>query len=122
MMRFCFLIVCVILFSCTADKGTLLISEVESGCDSTISVTYTNKVKSIATTNCTFSGCHDAGSGNGDFTTYSGVKIKVDNGTFNQRVLVLKDMPPSHSPGPKFLSQCDLALLRKWVNDGAPEN
>jgi uncharacterized membrane protein len=84
-------------------------------CD-TDGVTYENTVKDIMTANCTV--CHSpTGTANWlDLTTYQGVKNTVDNGLFNQRVLVLKDMPPS---GP--LSVCEQSKLTQWIADGAPE-
>jgi hypothetical protein len=78
-------------------------------------------VLGILNTNCTFSGCHNTGSVNGDFTSYAGIKLKVDNGTFSNRVLVTKDMPPNYTSGPSSLSDCDLIKLKKWINLGAPQ-
>ena len=86
-------------------------------CDVT-NVTYSTDIVPIINTTCATSGCHVAGgSGPGDFTTYAGLKAKVDNGSFVNRVLVQKNMPPS---GP--LSDCNEAKLQKWIDDGALNN
>lgn len=82
------------------------------------SVTYATDIVPIINTSCATSGCHVAGgSGPGDFTTYTGLKAKVNNGSFENRVLVQKNMPPS---GP--LSDCTEAKLQKWIDDGALNN
>lgn len=81
-------------------------------------ITYTKNIQPIIANNCAIPGCHvPGGSGSGDFTSYSGVKAKVDNGTFHQRVIVEKTMPPA---GP--LGNNQLQILEKWINAGAPNN
>lgn len=85
-------------------------------CDS-LNVTFSGTVVPLLNANCTTPGCHSAGSGNGDYTTYAGIKAKVDNGTFKTRVIDDKNMPPS---GP--LSPSDLDKLKCWLEDGAPNN
>ena len=90
-------------------------------CDS-LSVGFQLDIMSIMTSNCSFSGCHSSGSGVGDFTSYSGVKAKVDNGQFQERALYLKDMPPTYSNGPKSLNNEDLQKLQCWIDDGAQNN
>src|SRR5690348_2178830 len=62
---------------------------------STISAKYGDNIKPIITSNCTQSSCHEQGSNNGDFTTYAGLKAKVDNGSLSKRVLYDKTMPAS---------------------------
>ncbi len=114
-------IVVVFIISCSKDVGELQKKSVPENCDSSSNYTYTNYVLGILNTNCTFSGCHNTGSVNGDFTSYAGIKLKVDNGTFSNRVLVTKDMPPNYTSGPSSLSDCDLIKLKKWINLGAPQ-
>ena len=79
-------------------------------------------VQPIIATNCSFYGCHSHSSGVGDFTNYSGIKAKVDNGQIQWRVLDLKDMPPSYSTGPKSLSSDDLEIINCWIENGAANN
>ena len=119
-----FFFLLVLLHSCTYDKyevpepaladttGQAAINP----CDS-LNVTYSGTVKPLTDNNCALSGCHAAGSGNGDFTSYAGLKAKVDNGTFKKRVIEDKTMPPS---GP--LPASDIEKLQCWLNAGAPEN
>lgn len=89
-----------------------------SFCD-TANVTYSGAVQGIIETNCAVSACHVAGgSGTGNFTVFSELKARVDNGTFRTLVLVNRTMPPNNVQ----LSDCELEQLTIWVNDGAPEN
>lgn len=101
----------------------VIIVKDNEGCQRTIGITvahgntgvsYSSQVKAILTTNCNLSGCHDAGSGTRNWTTYQNVKSNSSN--IKTRV-VNRSMPPSSS-----LSQADIDLIRCWVDDGANNN
>ena len=127
-MRYTLFIFISLLFACTYDQYEVpqpapagpapadTTNSAMTRCDS-LNVTYTLTVKPIMDASCTTSGCHSAGSGNGDYTTYAGLKAKVDNGSFKQRVLEDKNMPPG---GP--LSAETLEKLQCWLDAGAPNN
>lgn len=89
-----------------------------AGCDTTgfSALTYANGIKPIFDAYCATSGCHVPNGAPGHFTTYGGIKPKVDNGSIMQRTIVDKDMPPSG------MSNCDRAKLKAWLDAGAPEN
>lgn len=79
-------------------------------------VSYSTDISPIIEMNCVT--CHTQGGfGNGFFDTYAGVKEKVDNGSFRQRVLVQMDMPPGGR-----LSDQELELIESWLDNGAPDN
>ncbi|MGQ1785290.1 MULTISPECIES: c-type cytochrome [unclassified Saccharicrinis] len=79
-------------------------------------VSYSTDISPIIQMSCI--SCHTQGGfANGFFDDYDGVKTKVDNGSFRQRVLVQKDMPPEGS-----LSDKELELIKAWLDDGAPNN
>lgn len=82
-----------------------------------IAATFSANVKPIINANCLGSGCHDAGSVNGDLTTYAGVKSKVRNGTFERQVLTDKTMPQLSA-----LSLSDRQKLKCWLNSGSLDN
>lgn len=124
-MRNCLaLFISITLFACTYEKGDLPIPVVN--CDTT-NITYSATIEPIITTYCaiTLNGdnvCHASGTiygTNYEFTTYTKVKAKVDAGTFRQRVLIEKSMPP---PNAEPLSACDLQKIQVWVDMGAPNN
>jgi hypothetical protein len=84
---------------------------------STIPASYNTDIKPLISSNCNTSGCHDASSSHGNFTTYLGLKLEADNGKLNQTVIIEKSMPPS---GP--LSLEDRKKIKCWLNQGAPNN
>ena len=103
------------LYSCYNDNEEELYGPVS--CDVS-AVSYTNDVLPIINASCATSGCHvSGGTGPGDFSNYNDLKGKVDNGSFENRVLVQKNMPPS-TP----LSDCELAILQAWLDNGAPND
>jgi len=81
---------------------------------------YNGFIKNIIDTRCASDGaCHGTPQGQnagGEYLTYAEIKAKVDNGSFNNRLFVLKDMPQGSS-----LSDCELKKLKDWYNAGAPE-
>jgi hypothetical protein len=86
-------------------------------CDTTIT-TFADVVFPIIQANCATTGCHVAGgSGPGLYENYDQVKGSVDDGKLENRVLIQKDMPPS---GP--LTDCQMALIQRWLNNGAQNN
>lgn len=84
---------------------------------STIGSTYLLDVKPIILGSCTTSGCHNAGSGNGDYTTYAGLKAVADDGTLDKAVNIKKSMPKNGS-----LDIESRKKIRCWINAGAPNN
>ncbi|HEX8061329.1 MAG TPA: hypothetical protein VF473_10360, partial [Cyclobacteriaceae bacterium] len=92
-------------------------------CQTTLSITiqhgmtgvsYATQIKTIISNSCAKSGCHDAGTGARDWTTYANVKANAQNiktRTSN------KTMPPDNP-----LAQSDIDLIKCWVDDGALEN
>ena len=104
-----------LLESCYRDKEDLLYGT--DNCDTT-TVSFTADIMPIINNSCATVGCHvQGGSGVGIFENYTQIKSKVDDGSFEQRVVVQQDMPPS---GP--LSDCQIKHIKKWINDGAPDN
>lgn len=98
--------------SCTNTKVDVPVKE--ETCDSIIS--YANDIVPIVTAKCT--GCHSAGFASGDFTSYSVLKAKADNGTLKNRVVTQRDMPEA----PNTMSDSARAVIRCWIVQGAPNN
>ncbi len=95
--------------SCYKDKEELLYPNEFNNSDTTL-VTYSAFVKPLLDAKCGTS-CHAS------YMNYAGLKVALDNGNFNNRVLVKKDMPPSGA-----LGATDLAKLKRWLDAGAPNN
>jgi hypothetical protein len=84
---------------------------------STINSSYSASIRPLVDRSCALSGCHDAHSSNGNFTTYEGLLTRVKNGTMANRVLYNKDMPPGNP-----LSIDDRRKIKCWIDAGAPQN
>lgn len=112
--------------SCSTDNVEDLTPEVDP-CD-TVTVTFSGTISTIIELNCSNpnfnpgGSCHEAGSPIADYTTYAGFKAKVDNGQLRERVLNQRTMPPPFSEGPRALSACDMKLIERWLDAGAPNN
>lgn len=86
-------------------------------CEVPTQLTYTEHIKPIVDASCAISGCHvSGGSGPGNYTTYAGLQAYLDDGSFNQRVVVDQNMPPSGG-----LSDCQLQFINQWIQSGAAE-
>lgn len=114
-LTFLFIGILPLLGGCQYDVEEVLYPQ-DPACE-TIALSYTANIKQLADANCAVSGCHVAGTGRANLTTYAGLKQVADNGQMRQKVLVEKSMPPS---GP--LPDCELRQIDAWLNAGAPEN
>lgn len=70
--------------------------------------------------------CHYSGAATPkpDYTTYAGIKAKVDDGRLVARLFDQSPsaMPPAFSQGPQVVDECDKKLIRKWIDAGALNN
>jgi hypothetical protein len=89
-------------------------------CD-TASVTYSTTIKPLVDGSCT--SCHSgsAASGNIDLTTYAGIKAQADNGAFYGAIAHADGFSPMPQGGNK-LSDCLIAKVKHWIDQGAPQN
>ena len=103
-----------LLAACGAENEDDLFGD---DCDLT-AVSYAADIAPIIETRCATTGCHVAGgSGPGILETYANVKAMVDAGTFEDRVIVQQNMPPS-TP----LDDCQIDQIEDWLAQGAPDN
>jgi len=91
-------------------------------CDTSGTPTWSGTIVPIMQQHCALSGCHvPGGQGTGDYTTWAGLHAKVVDGTLIPSIEWAPNaiaMPPD---APK-LSDCDIAIITRWVNAGAPNN
>lgn len=91
-----------------------------SACDST-QFTYTARVKPILQTHCL--GCHSGAAASGGYVpldTYDGVKEQALFGALFSSINH-SGANPMPQNGAK-LSDCKIAVIRKWIEAGAPNN
>lgn len=91
-----------------------------SGCDS-VNVTYSTTIAGIMSDYCT--GCH------GSVSPSAGLKLNshdlVASAVSNNNLMAHVNFVSGYSPMPPSgnkLPVCSLAQLRKWINDGMPNN
>ncbi len=90
--------------------------------------TYDESIKIIIDATCAYSGCHNGTPGvPGDYSSYAGLELDLENGSFFRRVIDSKDdpvlgMPPDRAPGPTELTEEELQLILCWVENDYPEN
>lgn len=89
-------------------------------CDS-INVSYSEDVWPIIATNCT--SCHSGGApaGNVYLDNYDNIVVAADNGSLMGTI----KHENGYSPMPKgggMLSECSIATIQRWVDDGTPDN
>ena len=104
------------LTGCYYDNKQDLYPSVTS-CDTT-GVTYSGKVVSIIQSQCY--SCHSASTGLGNVVLegYSNLKAYADNG----KLVGVIEHSPGFSPMPQGaskMSDCEIAVIKKWIADGA---
>ncbi len=114
---FCFF--SVVLFTVGCDKKVakqpVIVATPIAKCDT---VQFNKNIKPIVDLNCAIPGCHVSGFSSGDFTSYTGLNVKVAGGQFKNRVFSgSAPMPPSGK-----LPQNQLDIIQCWLDNGAPNN
>jgi len=97
-------------------------SAVPANATITDTVSYSKTIAHLDSTMC--NSCHVyGGTGNGDFTTYAGLKAKANGGAQSSlyaRVVTLKDMP---TPGSGYtLTDAQRNEYAAWIQQGAKNN
>lgn len=89
-------------------------------CD-TLNVSYSQTIAPIFMNKC--NACHNSISQLGGVVTenYEGIKKVIDDGRFERAVNHREGITPMPKGSPK-LSDCRLAKIRIWLEDGAPNN
>jgi uncharacterized membrane protein len=84
-------------------------------------ISYSKIIAPLTAAQCSSSkGCHEGGSQDGDFTTYTGLREKAANGTLYNRVVKLKDMPQKGSA--YQLKDAERDLYNAWIAQGFANN
>ena len=102
------------------NEGALNTTNCGTGCDSS-KFTYAAFVAPIIQNNCV--GCHNGSTANGGIRldSYNAVKPYADNGRLYGSVAHLPGFV-AMPDGSAKLSDCQLAVIRKWIESGAPNN
>lgn len=102
---------------CYYDKEELLYPGSTQAIDcNTVSAKFSADVLPLITSKCAISNCHNASASGGMiFQTYSQISSAKDR--ISVRAVVEKTMPQT---GP--LSSAEVAILKCWIDSGAPNN
>ena len=106
--------------SCEKKVGKAQASTTTAPANLCDSIKYSKHIKPIIISNCSSnSGCHVSGFNKGDFTSYSGLKTKINDGSFKLRVF---DSPNDPMPPSGTLAPSKLDSIKCWLEKGAPNN
>jgi len=118
---FCLSLAGILFASCANDQT----DDPNAGdCNLPAEVSFAIDIQPIIAESCAYAGCHAAGFGSGDFTSYETLLPSLEAERIQLRSLEAKDMPPTYAPDdkPKELTNCQLAFLQSWVDAGYPNN
>ena len=91
-------------------------------CDTAGAPTWSGTIVPIMQAHCALPGCHvPGGQGTGDYNTWAGLHAKVVDGTLIPSIEWAPNAIAMPAEGTK-LSDCDIAIIVRWVNAGAPNN
>ena len=108
------------LHSCYYDHADVLYPN-SIACDTTSAVSYTQKVVPILQQQCY--SCHSGGSPSGGIAmgTYATDKAIAVNGKLYGSISYASGFSPMPKGGNK-LTTCQLAVIKKWIDAGSPNN
>ena len=102
----------------TISSSSCKKDQLKPECESGDALTYDADMKSLIDSKCATSGCHGSGSGNGDFSSYSGLVSVINNGRLEREVLTDQTMPR----GSSNLSQEEINSFQCWAENEFAEN
>lgn len=94
-------------------------------CDTNKTISYSADILPILSSNCgTGNSCHNGPASNSGIALadHAGIKSVVDNGKLISAITwdgTASNMPKG---GSQKISDCNIAIIKKWVNAGAPNN
>ena len=82
---------------------------------------YSANVYPIIGKTCAIPQCHTGDFEYGNFTEFEELKKRVDNGKL-RFMIESHQMPHGFTNGPRYLTTCEIETIKKWINEGAPNN
>ena len=115
-MRVMDLLLVIILFSCKDYGNPLSLDNGDSEYDDNLSFTYSD-IQNILTVNCIV--CHDYTSYDKVITSGSIIPGDAVSSMLYERITLLEENPLSMPLNLPKLSDEDIAIIEKWINEGA---
>jgi hypothetical protein len=106
---------------CYYDKEDLLYPAPNANCDTIAIISYAQHVSPLLIQKC--SGCHSQGNASGGIAmgTHSLDNVIALNG----KLLGTIEHKPGYNPMPQGLARlntCEIAIIKKWIDNGAVNN
>ena len=120
MNRYSFSLLALLLSGCAYDVADEL-NAPQPTCETPALVSYSQHIQPLVSRNCL--SCHSAAlrTENVNLEDFTELKQRAASGQLMGVVTHAPGYPQMPSGGAK-LSACDIALLQKWVDSGAPQN
>ena len=95
-----------------------------SGCDTTVTIRYSTDILPILNNSCgANNSCHNATTTNGVVLgTFAGCKAAVTNGKLWSAIVWDGNASFMPSGSSSKINDCYQAKIRKWIDEGAPDN
>ncbi len=112
--------------ACTKDKGELVKPRpLGPGCDTSMVISYATDIVPIMNNSCGAqdNSCHTSATASGQ--TILDIQVGVNAVATNGKLLSSITWDGNASFMPKSgvkLPECDINKIRKWINEGAPDN
>jgi len=81
-------------------------------CQTYDEISFRKDVRPVIIRNCATPGCHNNTNGLGNFSIYEELNDRCNSGSFERRVFIQKNMPPSK------MDTCDYIILKRWYREG----
>jgi hypothetical protein len=108
--------------SCKKDNAEEMFPPTGGSTCETGNVTFSNTVTTLIATNCATAGCHAGSSPTGiNLSTYAGIAAIANSGKLMASITHSGSASAMPKGLPK-LDDCTIAKIKKWVDDGAPNN
>lgn len=93
-------------------------------CDTSVVISFANHIQPILSSGCGINNsCHGANNTSGvPLQTYNGVKVAATDGSLWSSVTWDGNASAMPKNSTAQLDACALAEIRKWLNEGAPNN
>jgi hypothetical protein len=102
------------------NEGALNTTNCGTNCDTAV-FTFSGGVNPLLQNNCV--SCHNPSTLNGgvNLSSYTNVKVYADNGKLYGSIAHMAGFKPMPNSSSK-LSDCQLRIVQKWIESGAPNN
>jgi hypothetical protein len=111
-------IITIMLLALAAMACASEVNELPTCAVSADTLTYFKNVYPILNVTCALPDCHVNGFEHGNFKDASHVRELARNGKL-EFMITSRQMPPGYTNGPASLTDCEINIIKTWINNGA---